>query len=145
MTATFVERVAGPRGRLAGWRIFLLACGRRLGVGPGEVVVLLCDDEEIGALNQRFRGKEGPTDVLTFPDNGRSPGGAWHLGDIAISLEAARRQAARARRSLDDEVRRLLVHGLLHVLGYDHERDDGQMAELERDVWRSLRTRSGGA
>ena len=143
MTTAFVERAKAPRGRLTAWRSFLLDCGRRLGVGPGEVAVLLCDDEEMADLNHRFLGKSGATDVLSFPDRTSGPDKKVHLGDIAISLDTAGRQAEEAGRSLDIEVKRLLIHGLLHLLGYDHERDQGQMEELEADLHGSLLSGSG--
>jgi rRNA maturation RNase YbeY len=130
----FVERASAPRERIAAWRAFLLACGRRLRVGPGEVSVLLCHDGEIAELNRRFLGKDRPTDVLSFPDHARDPGKTVHIGDIAICLDAARRQARGAHRSLDEEVKRLLIHGLLHLLGYDHERDHGEMTALESEL-----------
>jgi len=82
----------------------------------GEVAVLLCGDDEMAKLNQRFRSKPGATNVLSFPDgqNGR-------LGDIAISVETARLEAREAGEDIQRRVSLLAVHGLLHLLGYDHQ------------------------
>ena len=77
-------------------------------------------------LNRKFRRKNKTTDVLTFP--GDDP---THLGDIVVSLDQARRQAADEKHSLAIEVRYLVLHGILHALGYDHETDDGEMNTLE--------------
>jgi probable rRNA maturation factor len=92
-----------------------------------EISVLICGDRAMRGLNRRYRGKDRTTDVLSFPA-GR-PGG--FLGDIVISEPEARRQARRAGVSLDGVMRKLLLHGLLHLLGYDHETDGGEMDALE--------------
>lgn len=138
MKAAFVDHVGAESRQVSEWRSFLRDCDRRLEVGAGEVSVLLCDDEEIASLNQRFRGKAGPTDVLSFPDRTEGPDGCLHLGDIAVSLETAARQARGVGWDLDREVKRLLAHGILHLLGYDHEADGGEMHELEGDLLRAL-------
>lgn len=83
-------------------------------------------DAEMARLNHRFRGVVGPTDVLSFP--GGIP--RW-LGDVVIARGVARRQAVAAGHGLGTELRVLALHGLLHLLGYDHDQDDGQMAKLE--------------
>ena len=95
----------------------------------GEVEVLLADDLTLRRLNKSFRGKNKSTDVLSFP----TPAEIAHLqaGDLAISLETAARQAATYGHSLRDEVRILLLHGLLHLSGLDHETDNGEMAARE--------------
>ncbi len=95
----------------------------------GEVEVLLADDRTLRRLNRTFRGKDKATDVLSFPAPEEFAGG--HAGDLAISLETARRQAEEHGHSLRDEVRVLLLHGLLHLSGMDHEVDAGEMAERE--------------
>lgn len=91
-------------------------------------------DREVRRINQTFRGKDSTTDVLSFPGE-ETPEGR-HLGDVLISVPAARRQAARARHSADRELRILLLHGVLHCLGHDHETDDGTMERLERKLRR---------
>ena len=108
-----------------------------------ELSLRLATDDEIQELNGEYRDKPVPTDVLAFPLlEGRGVefrGGL--LGDVVISLETAAGQARRSRRSLDDQVLKLLIHGTLHLLGYDHERgeqDAREMAAEERRLWRLL-------
>ncbi|HEU4538363.1 MAG TPA: rRNA maturation RNase YbeY [Polyangiaceae bacterium] len=96
----------------------------RLGLGPRELSVLLTDDRRIHVLNRDYRGKDRPTDVLAFAmEEGDGLGGGELLGDVVISLETAARQAAERRREPLDEVTHLLAHGLLHLVGYDHQTD----------------------
>jgi probable rRNA maturation factor len=93
-----------------------------LGMPDAELSVLLCDDETIRRLNQRYRKIDASTDVLAFPMN-EGPGPLIEsslLGDVVISLPTARRQAAERDRPIIAEVTFLLAHGLLHLLGYDH-------------------------
>ncbi len=92
---------------------------------------LVTGDEELRRLNREFRGKDEATDVLSFPS--ASPGGA--LGDIAISADRAALQAAQYGHDIATEIRVLMLHGLLHLLGHDHERDGGRMRRLE-SRWR---------
>ena len=101
--------------------------------------VCLVGDRAMRALNLRHRAKDATTDVLSFPA-GRMPDpeGLRHLGDILISVPQAARQARAAGHALDHELRVLLVHGYLHLLGYDHERDSGQMVRLQRRLERRL-------
>jgi probable rRNA maturation factor len=110
----------------------------RVAVGVrGAVDVLLADDPTLRHLNKTFRGKDKPTDVLSFP--APSAFAAKHAGDLAISLETAARQAATHGHPLPDEVKILLLHGLLHLSGEDHETDDGEMAAREATLRRELR------
>ncbi len=102
----------------------------------GEVEVLLTSDAEIKRLNKAFRGKNKATDVLSFPAPAEAEGVA---GDLAVSLDTAARQAAEHGHSLRDEVRILLLHGLLHLAGEDHETDSGEMAERERELRKQLK------
>lgn len=95
-------------------------------VPPAEVSVVITDDAQVHELNQRYRGVDAPTDVLSFgldDDAGfvSPPGSARQLGEVVIAYPTAVRQAARARHGIDEELAHLLVHGLLHLLGYDHE------------------------
>lgn len=99
-----------------------------------EVSVLLCADSRMRSLNRRFRGKDRPTDVLAFP----AAAANGFLGDIVISIPYASREARRRSEPLSREVDRLLLHGFLHLLGYDHETDDGQMEALEGRLKRRL-------
>lgn len=98
----------------------------------GEVNVLLTSDQAIRSLNRRFRGKNKATDVLSFPADASAPGAEDLAGDLAISIPTARRQAAEQGHSLSAEIKVLILHGLLHLCGYDHEADTGQMARRER-------------
>ena len=90
-----------------------------------EVSIAIVDDDAMRTLNRKFRKKNKTTDVLTFPGDER------FLGDIVISIDQARRQAVEEKHSLATEVKYLLLHGVLHALGYDHETDNGEMNELE--------------
>jgi probable rRNA maturation factor len=97
---------------------------RELDRRGSELSVALVDDATIRELNARYRDKPRPTDVLSFSllDGDHTERRGDLLGDVVIGLETAERQARRGRRSLDDEVLRLLIHGVLHLLGHDHER-----------------------
>jgi len=98
----------------------------------GQVTVLLTTDAAIRKLNREFRGKNTATDVLSFPASG--VGAEGMAGDLAISVTTAMGQAAEQGHSLAVEIKVLLLHGLLHLAGYDHEVDDGKMARRERMV-----------
>jgi probable rRNA maturation factor len=103
----------------------------------GEVEVLLTSDAEIKRLNRDFRGKNKPTDVLSFPAPKEIS--EEHAGDLAISLDTAARQAESFGHSLRDEVRVLMLHGLLHLKGMDHETDSGEMAAREAELRSELK------
>lgn len=123
-------------------RALLRTLMKRLAVKERSVAAVFGSDERIRDLNRRFRSKDKPTDVLSF-----SAGGGEHLGDIAISSETARRNARAAGHPSSREARRLLIHGFLHLLDYDHETDDGEMAAMERCLRAELevvRRRSDG-
>jgi probable rRNA maturation factor len=98
----------------------------------GEVAVVLAGDRLLHRLNRDYRGKDRPTDVLSFPGDGGEGG----LGDVVISVETAARNARALGRTLARELDVLALHGFLHVLGYDHENDDGTMNRLERRLRR---------
>jgi len=120
---------------------------KALGLDRAELSLALVGDAEIAALNAEYRGKQGPTDVLSFSllegDDAEHRGAL--LGDVVISVETAARQAAARRRGLDDELARLMVHGLCHLVGHDHERDDEAraMAAEERRLRRAIREAEG--
>jgi len=105
----------------------------------GQVTVLLTSDAAICDLNRRFRHKNKPTDVLSFPSTNPASGPEKIAGDVAISVETALRQAAEQGHALTTELKVLILHGLLHLAGYDHEADTGKMQRRER----SLRERLG--
>jgi probable rRNA maturation factor len=100
-------------------------------VGGASFCCLISDDEELQALNKQFLEKDYPTDVLSFPSDG--PYGS--VGDIAISWDRAKDQAAEYGHAIDQEIRILILHGVLHLMGMDHEKDGGEMARVEMD-WR---------
>ena len=100
----------------------------------GEMSLVLAGDRLLRRLNRTYRGKDRPTDVLSFPGGGGEAG----LGDVVISVETAERNARGLGRTLGQELDVLALHGLLHVLGYDHETDDGTMDRLERRLRRRL-------
>ena len=131
------RRTAATRG-LARW----LACAAP-GVGKGGVTVAVLPDSEVRRLNRRFRGYNKPTDVLSFPaENGtKAPESSSipFLGDIVIARGVAAKQARALGHTLRAEFRVLALHGLLHLLGYDHETDSGRMARVEA----RLRRRAG--
>ena len=139
---------------------FLARASRVLRLPSGSFTVCLVTDAEIARWNRGYRGKQGPTDVLSFPtvaQKGKRPMkrkngtprkrrsdfpfprfSASYLGDIAIAPAVARRNARRFKRTFEEEMRILIVHGMLHLMGYDHETDTGQMDRRERRVRRRL-------
>jgi probable rRNA maturation factor len=127
LDVVFVNRQR--RYRIARTRFLrvLGAAARSLRVS-GEIALVFAGDGVLKRLNGRYRGKDRPTDVLSFP----GPGGPEGLGDVLISIPAAERNARRLGRTLAQELDVLALHGFLHLLGYDHETDDGTMDRLER-------------
>jgi len=113
---------------------------RAVGHARSELSLALVGDAAMSALNEAHRGKSGPTDVLSFSlvEGAHADRRGALLGDVVIDVEQAERQARRARRSLDRELAVLLVHGVLHLLGHDHERDDEARA-MRREERRLLR------
>lgn len=103
----------------------------------GNVDVLLSSDTVLKRLNREYRGKDQATDVLSFP--AAEQVAAEHAGDLAISLQTAARQARQHGHTLEEEVRVLLLHGLLHLHGMDHEADRGEMAEREATLREKLK------
>jgi probable rRNA maturation factor len=100
----------------------------------GTVSLVLTGDRTVHKMNREYRGKDKPTDVLSFP----GPGPEIGLGDIVISVDTAARNARTFRRTLAQELDVLALHGFLHVLGYDHETDDGTMDRIEGRLRRKL-------
>ncbi len=124
---------AGAPVRVPGLAPWLAAIAPR--TARGTVTVVITTDRRIRALNRTWRGLDKATDVLSFPA-GNDPAPARHLGDLVISRETAARQARGEGHALATELRVLALHGLLHLLGYDHERDSGRMARIERRLRR---------
>lgn len=115
---------------------------RAIGQARAELSLSLVDDLAMGELNAAHRGKPGPTDVLSFSllEGPHAEHRGALLGDVVIDVEQAARQARRARRTLDDELAKLLIHGVLHLVGHDHEADDEarRMRAEERRLWKAL-------
>ena len=131
------RRVPMDGGR---WRAF---GERALKVVPAEgagATVAFVSDRAMRALNSRWRGKRGTTDVLSFPSGQEEfeKGEGASLGDVVVSVEQAARQADQHGLGLETEVAQLILHGLLHLCGYDHERDGGEMNALELRLRRRL-------
>ncbi|MEW6664683.1 MAG: rRNA maturation RNase YbeY [Thermodesulfobacteriota bacterium] len=106
-----------------------------MGFRDGELSILLTGDGPISILNKRYLGREGPTNVLAFP-MGPARGGpsdAGMMGDVVISLDTALRESAKIGEPLDRTVDRLLVHGILHLLDYDHERSPAEARRMRRE------------
>jgi probable rRNA maturation factor len=103
-----------------------------------EVHLVLTGDQTIRELNQRFRDIDRATDVLSFPEGDVLPSGRRLLGEIVISLDSARRQAEALGHDEVRELSELALHGTLHLLGYDHLRDQGEMNEIELKLRREL-------
>ena len=101
----------------------------------GELSILFTDDQYIAQLNRRYREKDGPTNVLAFPMSGpESPDvESGMLGDIVVSVDTAMRESKALEESLDDSIARLLIHGLLHLLDYDHERSPEEASRMEKE------------
>jgi len=110
-----------------------------LDLPDAELSILLTDDGAIAELNRRYLGKEGPTNVLAFPMNeGLSPGGVRLLGDVVVSVETALAESRQLGESLERTVLRLLIHGLLHLLGHDHEKSRKEAQRMEKEEQRLL-------
>jgi probable rRNA maturation factor len=123
-----------PEARPAALRRWLLAVVAAIAPATASLGVRLCGDRAMRALNRDFRGRDEVTDVLSFPGEASLEEG--HLGDVVVCVPQARRQAAAGGLTLERELRTLLLHGVLHCLGHDHERDDGEMDRLERRLRR---------
>ena len=129
---------------------FLRRVKRELGLQQSDVTVCLVSDAAMARLNQSFRKKKGPTDVLSFPSVTRhrpvrlprrsraNSGKREELGEIAISPATARRYAKKHGRPIAAELRVLMLHGVLHLLGYDHETDRGEMDKIEQKLRKRL-------
>ena len=135
--ASGVEVVGNPPGgvRADDVRAALAAALAALGRRDAALTVRFAGDATLRAYNRRYRGVDRTTDVLSFPLGGMADGRRY-LGDLLLSRERARVQAASAGLTVKREVEELVLHGLLHLLGFDHERDAGRMADVERRLRR---------
>jgi probable rRNA maturation factor len=143
--------ISGPPAAIRGSKVdveILRACAERvlkaLGLRESELSIALVDDSEIAGLNAQWREQARPTDVLSFSllEGDHADHRAGMLGDVVISVETASRQAADRHRSLDDIVTRLMIHGVLHLIGHDHEDDTEAraMSAEERRLWKAVRS-----
>jgi probable rRNA maturation factor len=135
-----LNRQRRHRVSVSGLLKFINLLSHRLRVDGQPFTIVLVSDRAIRSLNRDFRKQDKPTDVLSFPSG---PIGSAHLdkpglGDMIISVETARRQAFARHHSLERELRVLVIHGLLHLLGYDHEVDRGEMRRKELRLQREL-------
>jgi rRNA maturation RNase YbeY len=122
------------------WRAFTTRASQVVPNGAEDVTVAFISDRAMRELNRMWRHKLGTTDVLSFPaeqDEFEKADGA-RLGDVVISVEQAARQAKENGLTVDDEIAQLILHGLLHLCGYDHETDSGEMNRLELRLRRKL-------
>jgi len=127
-----------PEARSRALRPWLARLLAAVAPGAQSLGVRFAGDRELRQVNRRFRGKDTATDVLSFPGDFADGGeGDGHLGDVLISVPTARRQAVAAGHPAERELRVLLLHGVLHCLGYDHETDQGEMERLERRLRRA--------
>ena len=161
-----LNRQRGIRVSIRALDQFAAKASKLLRLRSDAVTVCLVSNAEIARWNRAYRGKNGPTDVLSFPMNSRRPRpatpktqddrrtsgrtgsvpfptgdserGTAYLGDIAIAPSVARRNARCFGRTFEDEMRILILHGMLHLMGYDHEIDSGQMDRRERRLRRLL-------
>jgi probable rRNA maturation factor len=141
MPVEIVRRHGGKKFSTRKLRSLALKILQLLEEDESELSVALIGNAEMRKLNARFRHKDYPTDVLSFPVEDVLPGAERLLGDVIISVDKARQQAKERRRSLDEEMTTLLIHGVLHLLGYDHERsakDARIMTRLEKKIYRAL-------
>ena len=118
---------------------------RELGEAQSELSIALIDDAEIAKLNADWRARKGATDVLSFSllEGEHSAHRGALLGDVVIGIETAASQAASSHRSIDEEVAKLLIHGILHLVGHDHERDteeERRMRRMQAALWKACRS-----
>jgi probable rRNA maturation factor len=153
-----VNRQSGISVPLRDMQKFLTRARRRLRLPKDAVTICLVTDAQIARWNRAYRGKNKPTDVLSFPANASEPKrsrakptrerfatapaaankSTSYLGDIAIAPAVAKRNASDLGRSFSAEMRILILHGMLHLMGYDHESDEGQMDRREKRLRREL-------
>ena len=115
------------------WSSFAVRALRAIGKSEASATIAFVSNKRIRELNRQFRGIDKATDVLSFPAEEES-----NLGDVAVSVETAADQAKENGLSFDDEIAQLILHGLLHLSGYDHETDNGEMNRLELRLRRKL-------
>ncbi len=130
-----VNRQRGVKIATDAWADFAAKALDAIGKSESSATIAFVSDKSIRKLNKQFRSIDKATDVLSFPAGGPE----WELGDIAVSVETAARQAKENGLSFDNEIAQLILHGLLHLSGYDHETDNGEMNRLELRLRRKLK------
>ena len=120
---------------LKAWETFAARAAGAIGKSDSSATIAFVSDKTIRQLNQQFRGVDKATDVLSFPAEDEDES---NLGDIAISVDTAAKQAKENGLTFDEEVAQLILHGLLHLSGYNHETDNGEMNRLELRMRRKL-------
>ena len=122
------------------WREFATGAAKAIGAGNRDVTIVFVSAAAMRKLNRQFRGKDSATDVLSFPSQPEpfEAGAETNLGEIVISLDRADSQAKENGLTLVNEVEQLILHGLLHLCGHDHETDDGEMNRLELKTRKKL-------
>jgi probable rRNA maturation factor len=128
-----VNRQRGKKIDTQPWTVFAEQALDAIGKHGSTATIAFVSDKSIRKLNKQFRNTDKPTDVLSFPSEEKA-----NLGDIAISLDRAAAQAREAGLTFENEIAQLILHGLLHLSGYDHETDNGEMNRLELRLRRKL-------
>src|SRR5262245_52231619 len=131
-----VNRQRKTRIDTKAWETFAARAAKAIGQKDSSATIAFVSDKTIRQLNRQFRGVDKATDVLSFPAGDEADGS--NLGDIAISVDTATTQAKENGLTFDEEVAQLILHGLLHLSGYDHETDNGEMNRLELRLRRRL-------
>jgi probable rRNA maturation factor len=120
------------------WREFTAECLRAIKREASDVSIIFVSDSAIRKLNKQFRGKDSATDVLSFPTEPEQFENPSSLGEIVIAIDRAAAQAKENGLTLQTEIEQLILHGLLHLCGYDHETDNGEMNRLELKLRKKL-------
>jgi len=141
MTVEILRRGTGKKYSSGELRQIAAMLLQALEQDRAELSIAIVGDKEMRHLNAKYRNMDKTTDVLSFPSEEKLPGGIALLGDVIISVEQARRQARERKKTLQSEMATLLIHGILHLLGYDHERSQRQakiMGRMERKLYGHL-------
>ncbi len=133
-----VNRQRKTRIDTKAWESFAEKAAAAIGKSGAAATIAFVSDKAIRQLNRQFRNVDKATDVLSFPSGETDETDKLNLGDIAISVDTAARQAKENGLTFDEEVAQLILHGLLHLSGYDHETDNGEMNRLELKIRRRL-------
>jgi probable rRNA maturation factor len=133
-----VNRQRYRKIELRTWESFAAKALRAIGTDQNSATIAFVSSRQMRQLNKRFRGIDKSTDVLSFPDDGDFADENRNLGDIAVAVDQAEAQACEHGLKFDQEIAQLVLHGLLHLCGYDHDRDNGEMNRLELGLRKKL-------